>query len=168
MGAKWSVIPLIEDHLATFRDQRTNEKRNRDYLVFYAVPMSFGIACYLAGFEMRDPASILAGIAVFTALLFGLLLHVFSLGLRIKDDPRQSTVGRTAQLVDQLQANVGYAVLVGIVTTALLIIAAATTGKDQPIGVLMSAVIAGSLLHLMLTVFMALKRTRAAYHELRF
>src|SRR5687767_12154170 len=98
MGAKWSVVPLIEDHLDTFRDQRTNQKRNKDYFSFYAAPTGLALACYLTGFEMRDPASILAGIAVFTALLFGLLIHVFSLGLRIKDDPQQSSAGRTAQL----------------------------------------------------------------------
>lgn len=117
---------------------------------------------------MQDPASILAGIAIFTALLFGLLIHVFSLGLRVTDDPRTPRFGRTATLIDQLQANISYSVLIGIVATAMLIVAAATTPKDKPIGTLLSSAIVAILLHLMLTVFMALKRTRAAYEAMRF
>ncbi|MFI9835516.1 hypothetical protein ACIHFD_00675 [Nonomuraea sp. NPDC051941] len=158
----------MEDHLDTFRDQRTNERRRQDYLSFYAIPTTFGIAGYLFDFKMQDPASILAGIAVFTALLFGLLIHIFSMGLRVNDDSRLPKYGNTAALIDQLQANVSYSVLIGIITTAFLIAAAAIRENNQPINSLLSAIIVTLLIHLMLTVFMALKRTRAAYQALRF
>ncbi|MFB4267249.1 hypothetical protein ETD86_41890 [Nonomuraea turkmeniaca] len=168
MSAKWSILPLVEDHLDTFRDQRTNELRRQDYLSFYAFPLAIGIACYLFDFKMQDPASILAGIAVFTALLFGLLIHIFSMGLRVNDDPRLPKSGKLATLIDQLQANVSYSILIGIITTAFLIAAAAIRENNQPINSFLSAIITTLLVHLMLTVLMALKRTRAAYAALRF
>lgn len=167
MATKWSVRPLVTNHLRTLVDQRTDKYRVSDYLTFYGLPLAFGAASYFTEFRLRGVEGLLSGVSVFTALLFGLLVHVFTLGLRITDDPRVQNGSRTSKLVDQLVSNVAYAVLAGILATAVLMVAVSTTEKDRPLGVPISALVVALLLHLLLTIFMALKRTQAAYTAFR-
>jgi hypothetical protein len=69
-------------------------------------------------------------------------------------------------LNDELESNVSYAVLVGILATALLIFTVATTNKDNPAGRISSAIVAATIIHLILTLFMVLKRARSVYKNL--
>ncbi|MER5458927.1 hypothetical protein ABT008_29595 [Micromonospora sp. NPDC002389] len=169
MSAKWSVTPIIKKQLSTLVDQNDPKQRPRlgDYLGLFGVPLTLATAAFFTEFRLRGVEGLLAGVAIFTALLFGLLVHVFTLGLRITDDPRISKSGKTAQLVDQLQGNVAYAVLVGLFTTTVLIVGVSTTLKDHALGVPISTVTVFSICHLLLIMLMALKRTQAAYEQFR-
>lgn len=167
MTSKWSVRPLVINHLRTLVDQRTDKYRATDYLTFYGFPFLLGLVSYFTDFRLKGVEGLLSGVSVFTALLFGLLVHVFMLGLRVTDDPRVPKGGRTSKLVDQLVSNVAYAVLAGIMATAVLMVAVSTTEKDRPLSVAISAVVVALLVHLLLTIFMALKRTQAAYIAFR-
>jgi hypothetical protein len=100
-------------------------------------------------------------------LLFALVIHVFTLGLRITDDPRIGSTGRTARLIDQLQSNVLYAVLVGIATTVALAVASATTASGHRTGTIMTAILVALLAHMVFMVLMILKWMRSAYREFR-
>jgi hypothetical protein len=169
VSAKWSVTPIIKKQLSTLVDHRDPKQRprKRDYFGIFGVPLILSGVGLFFGFRLRGVEGLLAGIAVFTALLFGLLVHVFTLRLRITDDPRISKSGRTALLIDQLQGNVAYAVLVGLFTTAVLTVGVSTTLKDHALGVPISTIAVFSICHLLLTILMALKRTQSAYEEFR-
>jgi hypothetical protein len=167
VAAKWSVRLLIQDQLETFVSERTHRPWIPDYFAFFVVPIGAGFAAYLIHFRLGDPDGLLTGTAILTGLLFALVIHVFTLGLRITDDPRIGDESRTSRLVDQLQANVMYSVLVGIVTTVTLAIATSTTVPTHRIGKWMSAVLVALLVHLILTLLMILKRMRSAYREFR-
>ncbi len=80
-----------------------------DVAVFFVLPGAVGIVASLAGAEVRVISQMLAGVAIITGLLFGLLTHVLDLGLRVADDPRVSASDRIAILVDELRANVSWA-----------------------------------------------------------
>lgn len=167
MTAKWSVRLLIKDQLDTFVSERTRRPWIPDYLAFFVVPIAVGVASFLFHVRIRDADGILAGVAILTGLLFALIIHVFTLGLRITDDPRISDQSRTSRLVDQLQANVMYSVLAGIAATIALGIGVSTTVPGIRIGRWMSAVLVTLLAHLILNLLMILKRMRSAYREFR-
>jgi hypothetical protein len=167
VATKWSVSILIKDQLGTLVNERTHKPWVPDYLAFFVLPVTLGAVAFVTNFRFAEVDGILAGIAILTGLLFAMVIHVFSLGLRITDDPRIGTKSRTSRLIDQLQSNVLYAVLVGIVTTVALSIASATTESGHRTGKIMTAVLVVLLIHMILMIMMILKRMRSAYEEFR-
>jgi hypothetical protein len=105
--------------------------------------------------------------------LFGLVIFVFQLRLQVTNDPRIPQQGQLPRLIDQLFANVTYAVLVGFAVTVVAMAASATrttdpkTGDLLPINAWWSGVLVALFLHLALLLGMALKRLHSAYRELR-
>jgi di/tricarboxylate transporter len=167
VSAKWSVRILIQDQFGTLVNERTRRPWIPDYVVFYVIPAASGASSYLMNFRLGDVDGILAGVAILTGLLFALVIHVFTLGLRITDDPRIADGSRISRLVDQVEANVSYAVLVGLATTVVLSIASGTTESGHRIGKLMTAILVALLIHLILIMLMILKRMRSSYREFR-
>lgn len=166
MASKASVAPAIRAHFDTLRDDATGSIRVRDFLLFVGLPSGVGLALGIAKFRLHDIASMLAGLAVFTALLFGLVIFVFQLRVQIKDDGRDRQRPKLASLIDEMFANVTYSVIVGVVTTVVAVIAAAISGNDgAPTWI--SGILAALALHLVLTILMCLKRVHSAYQQLR-
>jgi hypothetical protein len=183
-SAKWSFTKTIRDHLNTLVDARKKggRLRVRDIFSFYVIPTLVGLIVLIpqfnwsplhrvpayraiADFRVSGTEGILGGVSIYTALLFGLLVQIFQLKTRFLDE-KDSGRDRVIKLNDQLEANVSYAVLIGIATTAFLTFTVATTPKDAPVGRVSSAIIAALMLHLILTLFMVLKRARAVYRDL--
>jgi hypothetical protein len=165
--SKASIRPALRAHYDTLRDDRTGSVRVRDLILFLGLPIAVGGAMWWAGFRMKDVASLLAGLAVFTALLFGLVIFVFQLRVLIKDDGRDRDRPRLAALIDETFANVTYSVIVGITTTVLGVVGAALADKDKGAPVWLTAVLAALCVHLVLTILMCLKRVNSAYQQLR-
>ncbi|MFG1646977.1 hypothetical protein ACGFMK_42435 [Amycolatopsis sp. NPDC049252] len=183
MTAKWSVVAIFKDHIGTLVDARKKKRpvRIRDLLVFYGIPLVVAILVILpefnfswlaskpgyqrfADFRVRGLEGILSGVSIYTALLFGLLIQIFQIKARFLDrvDQRAGAIKRN----DELEHNVSYAVLVGIFTTGYLVLVVATTPKDTSAGRIPSAIISFLIIHLILTLFMVLKRARAVYSNL--
>lgn len=160
----WSTI---KDHYATLVDQNRPERPHwPDYAALLGVPVAVG-SWVSASVRLRDMASYIGGVAVFTALLFALVIYVFQLRMTLLDNPNVPRDGALAGFVDQVFANVNYAVVVGVVTTTLGMSAAITAGDDGRLSPVWSGVVVASGVHLMLVVFMCIKRLRAAYREIR-
>lgn len=160
----WSAV---RDHYATLVDQnRPDRPYWPDYLTLLGVPTAAGL---WVGFfaKLQDMSSYIAGVAIFTALLFGLVVYVFQLRMALLDNPNVPRDGNLVQFIDQVFANVNYAVVVGMIATALGIIAALTAADDGHISGVWSGVVVALGVHLMLVVFMCIKRLRAAYREIR-
>lgn len=115
---------------------------------------------------IRGQPQYIAGVAIFTALLFGLVVYVFQLRMALLDNPYVPRDGDLVQFIDQVFANVNYAVVVGVVATGLGMTAAITAGDDGHISRVWSGVVVAFGVHLMLVVFMCIKRLRAAYREI--
>lgn len=164
MTSKWSVLGIFSDHFQTLSDARTGKPRIADYISFYLVPLAGAIVGYFVDFRVKGAEGVLAGVAVYTALLFGLIVHVFQLRMRMID--QQSSHSRLAELIDELETNMSYTILVGIVSTGVLIYAIAASDKDSPVNALLSAIIVFLLLHLVLSLLMILKRTRSVYKRI--
>jgi hypothetical protein len=168
MAPKWSVAGVVRDHARTLRDDRTRRYRVRDFLEFYGIPVGIGAAAYFTNFKLDGIEATIGGMAIFTALLFGLLVQVFTLRIRVADSTSLRADIDLGRLIDQLEANVSYTVLVGIALTATLVVIAAVAGTDDPAPVGPTAAVAALFSHFLLSSFMVLKRLRSAYSSARY
>lgn len=167
MASKASIGPAVRAHFDTLRDDRTGDVRLLDLVLFVGLPLLAGGVLWLCDFRMKDIAAVLAALAVFTALLFGLVIFVFQLRVQVKADGRDHERPRLASLIDETFANVTYSVIVGIITTAAALIGAAIGKSGDGAPVPISAILAALALHLVLTILMCLKRVHSAYQQLR-
>lgn len=167
MASKASALPAVRAHFNTLRDDRTGAVRPLDIAVFVGLPAIAGLGIWFSGFRMRDIAAVLAGLAVFTALLFGLVIFVFQLRVQIKDDGRDLARPRISTLIDETFANVTYSVVVGLATTVVAVIAAAIAQGTDGTPSWISGILAAMGLHLVLTILMCLKRIYSAYEQLK-
>ncbi len=165
MSSKWAVTDVVSDHYATFVDGNTGRPYLPDYAGMIGLPLALGVVLSVTGVTLSGVGELLSGVGVFTGGLFAMLLQLFGLAQRLADDTRLAGQRQLGRLIDELEANVSYSVLVGLVALGILMVAAATQGDD------MSRAFSGAtgavLLHLVLTTFMALKRTREVYRRLR-
>ncbi|MBW0294077.1 hypothetical protein ATN37_25790 [Rhodococcus sp. MH15] len=132
----------------------------QDFLIFYFIPLVFGLLVGFFGAEKFDIAAILASVAVFTGLIFNLAFNIFDKSLQMRRDPFQSADRDAIQLVEELRANVNYTVLVGIVLTGTL---ATSLFFDMPndwtiVTRVGNGLIAALLLHMLFMSGMVLKR----------
>lgn len=160
----WSTI---KDHYATLVDQHSPDRPYLpDYVVLLGVPLATGTAVGYY-FRLHDMASYIAGVAVFTGLLFALVVYVFQLRMQLLSDPSVPRDGKLAGFIDQVFANVSYAVVVGVTATIASIAAAVTADGAGRINAIWSGVVVALGVHLMLVVLMCIKRLRAAYREIK-
>jgi hypothetical protein len=166
MDSKFSVLPTIGDHYRTLVNQNApNRPYWPDYIILIALPCAAGV---LVGglFQLRELGAYIAGVAIFTALLFALVIYVFQLRVQLLSNPTVPRDGKLVEFIDQLFANVNYAVVVGVIATAAATIAATTSNDKGYVNGLWSGLLTALSLHLMLVVFMCIKRVRAAYREI--
>lgn len=166
-SSKWGVSGIVKDHYETFVDAGTGRPRLSDYATMVAVPIMIGMAVWLRDGRLESSGELLGGVGIFTGGLFALLLQVFPVSQRLTDDPRLAGQRRIGRLVDELEANASYAVLVGLVVTGLLVVIAASTGEQESASRLGSALAATGLTHLLLSSLMTLKRLRALFRRTR-
>ncbi len=164
---KFAVGDIVVDHYATFTDANTGRPRMADYVAMLLVPAAVGAFVWHRGAHLDGVPELLAGVGVLTGGLFALLLQVFPLAERLTTDPRLGGQLRLRQLVDELEANASYAVLMGLVTTGVLAGIAAFTSEGEAVSAVASGVTVGLLVHWLLTSLMTVKRIRAVYRGLR-
>jgi hypothetical protein len=87
--------------------------------------------------------------------------------MQLLGDPNVPRDGKLASFIDQVFANVNYAVVVGVIATSASMAAAVTADGNGRINAIWSGVVIALGVHLMLVVFMCIKRIRAAYREIK-
>jgi len=152
------------------------------------LPVAVGLTIWISGFHITIVGDLIAGFSVLAGFLFGLVIFVFQLRLGMTADPRVQSKLELPTLVDQLFANVLYAVLVSFALISVTVAAAATEPHGEPVMAAVvapavsyvitpgaalglepwvSAVVIGLAAHLLAVILMSLKRTRRAYMELK-
>lgn len=159
---------MVHDHVDTWVETGLDEREHpssSDWILFVAVPVTGGLAALIAGVRLYSLDAVLAGGAILTGLLFGLLVHVLALGLQLSGDPKVIRGSRLARLVDQLRANITWACLVGLVLSAISTAVASATRRLDDVGTApwVSAIVIALALHLGMTLLMILKRVRSTY-----
>ncbi|MEU9888244.1 hypothetical protein [Sphaerisporangium sp. NPDC051011] len=158
---------LVRDHLDTLYEidrNDTHRKSRSDYLIFFGLPGILFFAAILFDWRLKGIEELLGGVSILTGLLFGLLIHVFSLGLKVAEDARLSRRDRLSALIEELRANVSYACGVGLLLTAILMVGAGfDLAGPKGLPPFLSGSVCALFMHLVLTLLMVIKRVRTTY-----
>ncbi|MEU0548409.1 hypothetical protein [Micromonospora sp. NPDC005979] len=166
-SSKFSALVLVQDHYNTLRNYSTKRSRPADYLIYLGLPaLLAGLVWYLDG-RARNVPDVLAAVAILTGLIFNVFVLIFDLTARAADTLPLGVREFVDQLADELRANVSYAVLVGILLTGLLGGLVMFTDVDKPLNRLATMMVVFACAHLLLTIFMILKRVRAMFRSFR-
>ena len=143
-------------------------------LGLFAPPLVAALACAGSALVFDRPirvynvGQILSGVAVFTGLLFALLVLMFNTGLALRKD---GNVLRNAHQVERviadLRSNVTYSACVALLLAVVLVAAAAThtnAGKGLAWGGTPLMIFLG--LHLVINLTVILRRLRTAFNYL--
>lgn len=163
----------MTDYIETW-SIRTGQGLRRDqkksFAKYYLVPILFALPFFFFHFELQGVGRLLSGVAIFAALLFGLLILMFNTGMTLRKDGNAfKTAHNLKRTVSDLRANVTYAAVVAIVLALVLAVAAGVTtpatstnlvrglgwGWTPPIVWLFS--------HVGLTLLLILRRLRTAF-----
>ncbi|WTP57642.1 hypothetical protein OHU07_12705 [Streptomyces phaeochromogenes] len=169
MSVKWSVAKIAVAHFKTYRDAGKDRPMASDYLTFIGIPVVLaifaGAMTHFGHFHVRDVSKLIGGMGVFTGLLFGLLTNVFTLSLRVRRDEGLDPEHEVVKQVRELFFNISWAVVVGCALVTTLVLAAATHSTTSALGSLWTGLLTFLILHLMLTILMALKRLWYAHDK---
>lgn len=163
---------LIRDHFSTLRNQRTGQLLWRDIIAQIALPLVLAAASWKFAAHINDASAIVGGASVLSGFLFGVVIYVFQMRQGLSHDPRVQRRALLPQLVDELFANVLYAVIVSFAVTAGALVVAATQEHNKA-GVLVptdswvTALLVLGAAHLFGVVWMCVKRLRSSYRELK-
>lgn len=161
---------VIGDHFATFLGTYRRPIWPTIFLQL-VVPALAGLAVWHFEVRLRGAPELIAGVSVLAALLFGLVIYVFQLGVDVRGREKGKVPPRLPSLIDQLFQNVLYAVLVAIALLVVFIVAAQFEGptakgasSSLPVGWSVGIVVISA--HLLAVISQCVKRTRRAYLEL--
>lgn len=162
------LLTIWRDNAATWTVRGGPEGR-RDRLAaaawYYLLPALPALALVKWRVEMRDLGQALSGVAIFTGLLFGLLVLIFETGVTLRADGDKITNAHGLRdLVGDLRANITYAAVVGMFLTVTLVVTSVTAGKDGAVSWAYSPVAAFLILHLGLMLMTVLRRLRTAFN----
>lgn len=156
---------LLTDNIRSLHAPGTKRASWADRTVFYFSPIVAGALVGGLGLRFRGVGELLAGAGTLTGVLFGLTIFVFSLRLRVSDDPRFAGGGTTVALVNDLRANVSYAAGTALLLVLTLITAAAVAG-DDPLNRGVSGAVTVLVLHLVAVLLLVLKRMKTMFNRL--
>lgn len=164
------LVKTIIDQLHTFRyrsPEGGNRYRKSGLSLSILVPILVGIALWWFDYEVSDLSPAIASIAIYTALLFNMLMHVFQLRVRIADSETLRSDMEAGHLVDSLEASTAYTVLVGIILAAFLVVVSSVDCVGS-LTIVFSAIGASLFVHLMLCTIQVLFAIRSAYKRVRY
>lgn len=165
---RFGLRTVIDDHVQTWSlrvgVERTSDMR-RAAARYYLLPTASALPLVKWHVEIQGVGQLLAGVAVFTALLFGLLVLMFNTGITLrKDGSGLGSAHDLRRVVADLRANVTYAAVVAITLAMVLVVAAALTPPTRGLAWGWTPVILWLFLHLGLTLLTILARFPTAFN----
>lgn len=170
------IKALVEDNVETW-SLATGDARRRDrqrgFVWYYLVPTLVSVPLLLWRVELQGVTQILAGVAIFTALLFALLGVVFNMGVTLrKDGAAISSAHDLRRVIADLRANITYAAAVGIALSLVIVLGAVTTPSGTTTSPPTSAglpwgwapLVTWLFVHLGLNLLTILRRFRTAFN----
>jgi hypothetical protein len=161
---------VVDDHVQTW-SLRGGSDRKRDLVAavgwYYGGPTLLGSVFYFAHVKLLGVGQLLAGVSVFSGLLFGMLILIFNTGLSLRKDAAAfASAHDVRRTIADLRANVTYTVIVAISLALLLVVAAASNNPAKGLPWGWTPFIAGLFLHLGLNLLTILARVRTAFNVL--
>ena len=134
-----------------------------DILLFGVLPVAAGLATAIARARFRDPGALLSATAITTGLLLGLVIHLFTLGLKIAEDARYNPTSPISTLIRETFDNAVYATVVSLTATAFIVTTLLVGVPSKGVNPVLGGVLVAVTVHLGLTILMVLRRVSVAY-----
>lgn len=161
---KSSVLSIPKKHFATLKDERTDKIKPSDVAFQIAVPIAAGIACFASGWQLESAGNAIVGISIVAALMCAMAVLVFQIRLDLRN--RDVSADRDLRLIDEVFANIMWAILVGLLLALLLIVWDANASAfSVTASRVLSAICVAICLHFVFVVGMCLKRLQSAYYR---
>lgn len=164
---KVNVAPVVADHYRTLTDHKEAKGVSwGDVLLMVGGPLLVGAVLAIAGFRAYGVAVVASAVSIFAVLMFSLLVVALNMMLDASSTAREqgpsSATRRRAWVAGEFGANVAYAVLVAVITAAVVVAFAMSIEPDdsgvQVLSPVPTGVVTALLFHLGLTLLMVLKR----------
>jgi hypothetical protein len=166
-------------HLSTFWNARDGRPLILASTLVYGLPVGLGLATALAKVHLTHLGDVIGGLSLLAGFLFALVIFVFQLRLQLPRGDDRQVPSDLGQLIDELFANVTYSVVIAVIATAVTIVATtsapidgatitkqaaadAAASLDAP-----SVILVALITHLLAMLLVCLRRTSAAYRELK-
>lgn len=136
----------------------------------WVLAIGAGVLCLARDLHLTKVGDVLSGAAILTGFLFGTLVFVFQLRLRVTDDPHIPSFGRLRRLIDQSYGRLTAAVVVSLLVTALAVLSDVTAhtaggGTDPAVSRWWTAAIAVAGVRLLTLMPMLVWDLTKAYRE---
>jgi hypothetical protein len=168
MTARLGLRSVFDDHSATWTlrvGAAGARDRQRAFAWYYGLPSLAALPFFWIDLQVQGVGQLLAGVAVFTALLFGLLILIFNTGLALRKDGNSlASAHDVKRVIADLRANVTYAALVAITLAMVLVVAAALTPSTKGLAWGWTPALVWLFLHLGLNLLTILARFRTAFN----
>lgn len=162
---KSSVVGIVKGHFKTLRDARTGRIRVRDFFWQIGLPIACGIACALYRWRLPDASNAIVGISIVAALMCAMAALIFQIRLDLNKIP--VTEKRDIILIDEVFANVMWAILMGLALALYLIVIDAVGLLNESTAAIIATSIAVALCaHFALVIGMCLKRFQRSYEKI--
>lgn len=155
MSRKLDVRDIVVDHVATLKDARTGRRSRADIVAFFALPILIAGGLIWAGLRLdsTEIAILITALSIFAALLLNLLLLIHSI---ITGMGTGAETLRRRNLLQELYANISYAILISVVAITLLLIDA--VASNSLVRFVVSVLVYFLVSNFLLTLFLVLKR----------
>ncbi len=162
---KSSVIGIAKGHFRTLRDARTGRIRKHDLVWQIGLPVACGIACALCKWHLNDASNAIVGISIVAALMCAMAALIFQIRLDLDKAPVAEK--RDVELIDEVFANVMWAILMGLVLALYLIVvdAMGLFNENAP-AIIVSSIAVALCAHFVFVVGMCLKRFQRSYERI--
>lgn len=167
MSSKINVSHIINEHFDTLKDDGSAKLSRSDLLTFVAIPFVIATGFAWFGIKLSDNlTALLVNLgSIMTALLLSVLVLVYDQNSKIKDSPDTTFKKIKLDIVNELYANISYAILVAI-TLVMVCFGHSVVAQNAIAGVdigiyLTTPILVFMVLNLLLTILMIVKRIHA-------
>lgn len=174
--SKFDIRQIVKDHYRTLYVNGASDRSYRlDILATLAVPALVALLLVVLGVRIYDLGDALAAVAVLAGFLFAILIVLLETAVETSGRTEEHGVTRRTNrrvlVLREVTANVAYSVIVSI-GAVVLIGAARLTGRPSPpleapspLSAWYCTLLFATLLHLLVTLVMVLKRVYSVTHR---
>lgn len=159
MIVKFSIWRIVVDHVDTLRNVRSGRYRPLDFISLFLLPVLFSgvITYYDYTLSKEIINALLSSLSVFAALLFNLLLLVYSI---VQKNDAAGLEQIRAKFLRAIYANISFSILLTVLTIALLLIT--FIGIDVPgFKQILTFIVYSLTVAFLLTLLMILRRVHS-------
>lgn len=170
VGRHLGLNTIWQDYRDTWSNRGGSDRhadRRRSALWYFGVPTAAAAVFAVVHVQLQAVAQLIAGVALLTGLLFGLLVLMFNTAIALKKDgPLLENAHGVGNIISDLRATVTYTVLVALVVVLVLMMGAVASSPTGGLPWGWTPFVVWLFVHLGLNMLSILQSFRTAFNYL--